>query len=76
MLNTYIYHLLPHIFWCLLHHLQGDHYVICSGTVRFVQCCYIGCAIKYKVNPFLFAMLVTLFKTICFDFQYIENLKC
>jgi hypothetical protein len=29
-----------YIFRYLLHHLQGDHYVICLKTICFLQCCY------------------------------------
>ena len=28
------------MFWCLLHHLQADHCVTCSKSVRWLQCCY------------------------------------
>jgi hypothetical protein len=36
---------------CLLHHYQGDHCVIYSRTILFLQRCYVGCAIKYKSYP-------------------------
>ena len=54
------------MFRCLLHHLQGDHCIIWSKTVCFLQCFCLCCAIKYKVNrTFLkFAMLATVYKTI------------
>jgi len=52
MFNTYVYHLLTsYMFQCLLHHLQGDYYVICSRTVCYLRCCYKVCATKCKVYP-------------------------
>jgi len=47
-------HLLPftsYMFQCLLHHLQGHHCVSFSKTISYLQCCYIGCAIKCDVYP-------------------------
>ena len=53
MLNTYIYRLLPRTFF-------GFYYTIFRETIAlfaeklcaFLPCCYIGCAIEYKVYPF------------------------
>ena len=39
-----------YMFRPLLHHLQGDHCVISSRTVCFLQCCYIDGAVKCKIN--------------------------
>jgi hypothetical protein len=55
MLNIYIYlsSITSYMLRCLLHHHQGDHFVICSRTICCFQCCCIGCATKYKVHSVL-----------------------
>jgi len=52
-----------YMFWCLLCHLQGDHCIICSRTICFLHCCYIGCAIEYNVYRVFFK-----FTTVCSSF--------
>jgi len=43
-----------YMFWCLLHHLQADHYVTCSKTTFSLQCCYktynIPCFFLFRVH--------------------------
>jgi len=52
MLSTYIYHhLTSYMFQCLLHHLQADHCVTRSKIICFLQCRYVGHAVKYRVHP-------------------------
>jgi len=51
-----------HMFRCLLHHLQGDHCVICkTKTIWFLQCYYE----VYNISCFLIYNAVTKFKTTC-----------
>jgi hypothetical protein len=47
---TYLSHVTSCIFRCLLHHLQGDHCVICSRTVHVLQCSYISHPQKNSVT--------------------------
>jgi hypothetical protein len=49
------------MFWCLLHHLQGEHYITCSKTVCILQCCYK----MYNIYCFFIYNAVTMFKTLC-----------
>ena len=50
VVNIYLSPVTSYMFQCLLHHLQGDNCVACSKTVCFLQCCYIGWAIKCKIS--------------------------
>jgi hypothetical protein len=35
-----------YMFRCLLHHLQGDHCVTCSKSLRLLQCCWVDISKK------------------------------
>jgi len=60
----YLSPITSYIFRCLLHHLQEDHCVTCSKTVCIVQCCSIGCAVKYKIYPVFLNLHITFYSTI------------
>ena len=61
----YVSPITSYMFRCLLHPLQEDHYVSCSKTIFFLQCCYIDCAIKSAIYPVcLIYNAVTMLKTI------------
>jgi hypothetical protein len=47
--HIYLLPVASYKYQCMLFHLQGDHYVICSKIVRFLQCCYIGCTVTCNI---------------------------
>ena len=61
--HIYLSPITSYMFWCLLHHLKGNHCVSCSKTTCFLQFCYK----MYNVHCFFFLIYnaVTMFKTKC-----------
>jgi len=53
-----------------------SHCVTCLKSICFLQCCYIGCAIKCKIYVFFkFTVLLQYLNNMHFVLLYIKNLK-
>ena len=45
-MRIFITYYLLHVL-VVVQHIQRDNYVICSRTMYFLQCYYIGCGVKH-----------------------------